>query len=246
MDIIPPFLYMSNLLNRARLHFFARKLWDKINAKFASIDTQNNFRNKNDFNFYSPTVTKDFTLIAFNEVSSTHRTYDVFNNNHYVVTLHNKFSERNKRISNLIIPIANAIVGDTINATYFVISNNNVVLKAAEYYRTYTVEDIDIVGCKCIRIPINQAFGETVGFGFAVEPKSVRNTRIGLAYAIDNSYTNSVWSSSQTPNKNHNVSSNNLPNRVFPYRLSEVTTSEVLTKLELEKMIRNIRNTDTI
>ena len=94
-----------------------------------------------------------------------------------------------------------------------------------------------MVGCKCIRIQVDKYFDQTVGFGFAIEPKTVRNgVRIGLAYATDSSYTNSVWSSSQTPHLNQNVGGNNLPNKVFPYKVTHHTTSELVTRLELEKV----------
>lgn len=209
-----------------------KALDEKIQA-----DQNNNFTKKNDFNFYSPTVTKDFTIATFNEIGSTSRRYEVFNNNHYVVTVHNKFTETSKRVDSLIVPIANAQVGDTINATYFVINNGNAVIQAPGFQKSYTVEDIDMVGCKCIRIQVDKYFDQTVGFGFAIEPKTVRNgVRIGLAYATDSSYTNSVWSSSQTPHLNQNVGGNNLPNKVFPYKVTHHTTSELVTRLELEKV----------
>lgn len=197
----------------------------------------NNFTQKNNFNFYSPTVTRDFTIATFNEIGSTSRRYEVFNNNHYVVTVHNKFSETGKRVASLIVPIANAQVGDTVNATYFVINNGNAVIQAPGFQKSYTVEDIDMVGCKCIRIQVDRQFDQVVGFGFMVEPKTVRgNVRIGLAYATESSYTNSVWSSSQTPHLNQNVGGNNLPNKVFPYKVTHHTTSEVVTRFELEKV----------
>lgn len=197
----------------------------------------NNFTKKNDFNFYAPTITRDFTIATFNEIGSASRTYEVFNNNHYVVTLHNKFSETSKRVASLIVPIANAEVGDTVNATYFVINNGNTVIQAPNFQKSHTVEDIEMVGCKCIRIQVDKYFDQTVGFGFAVEPKTVRNgVRIGLAYATDNSYTNSVWSSSQMPSLNQSVSGNNLAHRVFPYKVTHHTTSEVVTRFELEKV----------
>lgn len=209
-----------------------KALDEKIQA-----DQNNNFTKKNDFNFYSPTVTKDFTIATFNEIGSTSRRYEVFNNNHYVVTVHNKFTETSKRVASLIVPIANAQVGDTINATYFVINNGNAVIQSPGFQKSYTVEDIDMVGCKCIRIQVDKYFDQTVGFGFAIEPKTVRNgVRIGLAYATDSSYTNSVWSSSQTPHLNQNVGGNNLPNKVFPYKVTHHTTSELVTRLELEKV----------
>ena len=213
------------------------KLNDNMLSSSIIISNQNNnFTKKNDFDFYSPTVTRDFTIATFNEVGSANRRYEVFNNSHYVVTVHNKFSETSKRVASLIVPIANAQVGDTVNATYFVISNGNTVIQVPTFYREYTVEDINMVGCKCIRIPVNQQFNQVVGFGFSVQPKSVRGTTIGMAYATDSSYTNSVWSSSQTPSMNQNVGGNTLPNRVFPYKVTHHTTSEVVTRFELEKV----------
>lgn len=196
----------------------------------------NNFTNKNDFDFYSPTVTRDFTIAAFNTTRTSNRTFELFNNNHYVATLHNKFSDTSKLVSNLTIPIANAQVGDTVSATYFIFNNSNRVIHAPGFYNTYKVEDIDMVGCKCIRIPINRTFSETVGFGFAVQPKPIRGTTIGLAYARDNSSSESVWSSAQTPQNNQDLSSGASAGRVFPYKITHHTKSELVTRFELEKV----------
>ena len=225
-------IYSDNIsINSSTSKTIKQALDEKVQT-----NQNNNFTKKNDFNFYAPTITRDFTIATFNEVGSANRRYEVFNNSHYVVTVHSKFSETSKRVASLIVPIANAQVGDTVNATYFVISNGNTVIQTPTFYREYAVEDIDMVGCKCIRIPVNQQFNQVVGFGFSVQPKSVRGTTIGMAYATDSSYTNSVWSSSQTPSMNQNVSSNTLPNRVFPYKVTHHTTSEVVTRFELEKV----------
>lgn len=196
----------------------------------------NNFTQKNDFNFYSPTVTRDFTIMAFNATSSANRTYELFNNNHYIATLHNKFSDTSKAVSSLIIPIANAQVGDTVSATYFIFNNNNRVIHTPGFYNNYRVEDIDMVGCKCIRIQINRTFSETVGFGFAVQPKAIRGTTIGLAYARDNRAPESVWSSAQTPQNNQDLSSGAYTGRVFPYKVTHHTKSELVTRFELERV----------
>lgn len=226
-------IYSDNININSSTNKTIKQALDEVVQK----DQNNNFTKKNDFNFYSPTVTRDFTIATFNEVGSANRRYEVFNNNHYVVTVHNKFNETSKRVDSLIVPIANAQVGDTINATYFVINNGNVIIQAPGFQKPHTVEDIDMVGCKCIRIQVDKQFNQTVGFGFIVEPKTVRgNVRIGLAYATDSSYTNSVWSSSQTPHLNQNVGGNNLPNKVFPYKVTHHTTSELVTRLELEKV----------
>ena len=196
----------------------------------------NNFTNKNDFNFYSPTVTRDFTIASFSATSTSNRRFELFNNSHYISTLHHKFSDTSKLVSNLIIPIVNAQVGDTVNATYFIFNNNNRVIQAPGFYSTYRVEDIDMVGCKCIKIQINRTFSEIVGFGFSVQPKSVRGTTIGLAYARDNSASEKVWSSAQTPQNNQDLSSGVSTGRVFPYKITHHTTSEVATRFELENV----------
>lgn len=201
-----------------------------------SKNNVNNFTNKNDFDFYSPTVTRDFTIAAFSATSTSNRRFELFNNSHYIATLHHKFSDTSKFVSNLIIPIVNAQVGDTVNATYFIFNNNNRVIQAPGFYSTYRVEDIDMVGCKCIRIQINRTFSEIVGFGFSVQPKSVRGTTIGLAYARDNSASEKVWSSAQTPQNNQDLSSGVSTGRVFPYKITHHTTSELATRFELEKV----------
>lgn len=226
-------IYSDNININSSTNKTIKQALDEVVQK----DQNNNFTKKNDFNFYSPTVTRDFTIATFNEVGSANRRYEVFNNNHYVVTVHNKFNETSKRVDSLIVPIANAQVGDTINATYFVINNGNVIIQAPGFQKPHTVEDIDMVGCKCIRIQVNQQFNQVVGFGFIVEPRTVRgNVRIGLAYATDNSYPNSVWSSAQTPHVNQNVGENRLPHKVFPYKVTHRTTSELVTRFELEKV----------
>lgn len=226
-------IYSDNININSSTNKTIKQALDEVVQK----DQNNNFTKKNDFNFYSPTVTRDFTIATFNEVGSANRRYEVFNNNHYVVTVHNKFNETSKRVDSLIVPIANAQVGDTINATYFVINNGNVIIQAPGFQKPHTVEDIDMVGCKCIRIQVNQQFNQVVGFGFIVEPRTVRgNVRIGLAYATDNSYPNSVWSSAQTPHVNQNVGENRLPHKVFPYKVTHHTTSELVTRFELEKV----------
>lgn len=226
-------IYSDNININSSTNKTIKQALDEVVQK----DQNNNFTKKNDFNFYSPTVTRDFTIATFNEVGSANRRYEVFNNNHYVVTVHNKFNETSKRVDSLIVPIANAQVGDTINATYFVINNSNVIIQAPGFQKPHTVEDIDMVGCKCIRIQVNQQFNQVVGFGFIVEPRTVRgNVRIGLAYATDNSYPNSVWSSAQTPHVNQNVGENRLPHKVFPYKVTHHTTSELVTRFELEKV----------
>lgn len=197
----------------------------------------NNFTKKNDFNFYAPTVTKSFTRMSFNDNDRlTNRIYNLYNNNSadYFVTLSDKFEDTGLTVSYLLLPIKNSQVGDRVNATWFVLKDNRRIHTAAGYLRTYTVEDIDMVGCKCIRIPVNVRYTERVMFGFSVQTRSVGDRTIGMAYADDLSYSKEVWTGVR-PNQLTNFT-NNSAKKVFPYKILYDTTSEVVTRFELEQV----------
>ena len=200
-------------------------------------DQNNNFTKKNDFNFYAPTVTKSFTRMSFNDNDRlTNRIYELYNSNssNYFVTLSDKFEDTGLTVSYLLLPIKNSQVGDTVSATWFVLRNNKTILQIQNWFKNYTVEDIDMVGCKCIRIPVNVKYSERVMFGFSVQTKSVGNRTIGMAYANDISYSKEVWTGS-SPNQLTNFT-NNSPRKVFPYKILYDTTSEVVTRFELENV----------
>ena len=197
----------------------------------------NNFTKKNDFNFYAPTVTKSFTRMSFNDNDRlTNRVYNLYNNNsaNYFVTLSDKFEDTGLTVSYLLLPIKNSQVGDRVNATWFVLRDNRRIHTDAGYFREYTVEDIDMVGCKCIRIPVNVKYAEKVMFGFSVQTKSIGGRTIGMAYAEDLSYSKEVWTG-RSPNSLTNFT-NNSARKVFPYKILYNTTSEVVTRFELEQV----------
>lgn len=206
-------------------------------AEKVQTNQNNNFTKKNDFNFYAPTVTKSFTRMSFNDNDRlTNRVYELYNNNssNYFVTLSDKFEDTGLTVSYLLLPIKNSQVGDTVSATWFVLKNNKTILQIQNWFKNYTVEDIDMVGCKCIRIPVNVKYSERVMFGFAVQTKSIGNRTIGMAYANDISYSKEVWTGS-SPNQLTNFT-NNSPRKVFPYKILYDTTSEVVTRFELEQV----------
>lgn len=197
----------------------------------------NNFTKKNDFNFYAPTVTKSFTRMSFNDNDRlTNRVYNLYNNNsaNYFVTLSDKFEDTGLTVSYLLLPIKNSQVGDRVSATWFVLRDNRRIHTDAGYFREYTVEDIDMVGCKCIRIPVNVRYTERVMFGFSVQTRSVGGRTIGMAYANDLSYSKEVWTGG-SPNQLTNFT-NNSAKKVFPYKILYDTTSEVVTRFELEQV----------
>lgn len=200
-------------------------------------DQNNNFTKKNDFNFYAPTVTKSFTRMSFNDNDRlTNRVYNLYNNNsaNYFVTLSDKFEDTGLTVSYLLLPIKNSQVGDRVNATWFVLRDNRRIHTDAGYFKEYTVEDIDMVGCKCIRIPVNVRYTERVMFGFSVQTRSVGGRTIGMAYANDLSYSKEVWTGG-SPNQLTNFT-NNSAKKVFPYKILYDTTSEVVTRFELEQV----------
>lgn len=192
---------------------------------------------ENVFRAYCPKINRTFTMASFNVEDSSNRRFDVFQNEtrliKYVCNYSAKFDNRTT-VTHLIVPIKNAVVGDVISATYFVINNNNRVIRAPRSHVNYTVEDIDMLGCKCIRIPVGEAFNERVGFGISVVSKNVNGRNIGMAYANDSGYSSNVWVGS-TPNTNTSMSDTNR-NYVFPFKVGHETTSELVTRFELEKV----------
>lgn len=192
---------------------------------------------ENVFRAYCPKINRTFTMASFNVEDSGNRRFDVFQNEtrliKYVCNYSAKFDNRTT-VTHLIVPIKNAVVGDVISATYFVINNNNRVIRAPRSHVNYTVEDIDMLGCKCIRIPVGEAFNERVGFGISVVSKNVNGRNIGMAYANDSGYSSNVWVGS-TPNTNTSMSDTNR-NYVFPFKVGHETTSELVTRFELEKV----------
>lgn len=191
----------------------------------------------NVFISYSPKVNRTFTMASFNVEDSGSRRFEVFQNRigaiKYVCNYSAKFDNRNT-VTHLIVPIKNAVVGDIVSATYFVINNNNRVIRIPGGHRNCTVEDINMLGCKCIRIPVGEAFNERVGFGISVVSRDVNGRNIGMAYANDPGYNSNVWVGN-TPESNKVMSTTN-GHYAFPFKVGHETTSELVTRFELEKV----------
>lgn len=191
----------------------------------------------NVFISYSPKVNRTFTMASFNVEDSGGRTFEVFQNRtgaiKYVCDYAAKFDNRTT-VTHLIVPIKNAVVGDIVSATYFVINNDNRVIRTPGGHRNCTVEDINMLGCKCIRIPVGVAFNQRVGFGISVVSRDVNGRNIGMAYAINSRHSLNVWVGN-TPNNGTSMSTTN-GNYVFPFKVGHETTSELVTRFELEKV----------
>ena len=226
-------IYSDNISINSSTSKTIKQALDEVVQK----DQNNNFTKKNDFNFYAPTVTKSFTRMSFNDNSRlVNRTYELYNNSsaEYFVTLSDKFEDTGLTVNYLLLPIKNSQVGDRVSATWFVLRDNRSIHTNAGYFQNYTVEDIDMVGCKCIRIPVNVRYTEKVMFGFAVQTRSVNGRTIGMAYANDLSYSKEVWTG-RSPNQLTSFT-NNSAKKVFPYKILYNTTSEVVTRFELENV----------
>ena len=109
-------------------------------------------------------------------------------------------------------------------------NNNNTILQIQNWFRNYTVEDIDMVGCKCIKIPFEHTPTGSVGFGFAIEQNA---GGLGAACVRNSSGVHS-WTHRHNPQQNQTISPNS--NIAFPYKICYATTSELVTRFELEEV----------
>lgn len=197
----------------------------------AHKNQDNIFTKRNTFNDYSPRVNRVFTRASFRDnLNTSSITAYTDNNAIYFANLSDKYNKPNKPISHLILPIKNARVGDTVSVRCFVFNNNNTILQIQDWFRNYTVEDIDMVGCKCIKIPFAYTPTGSIGFGFAIE----HHTRGLGAACVKNSSGVQSWTHRNNPQQNETIRPNS--NIAFPYKICYETTSELVTRFELEEV----------
>lgn len=197
----------------------------------AHKNQDNTFTKRNTFNDYSPRVNRVFTRASFRDnLNTSSITAFTDSNAIYFANLSDKYNKPNKPISHLILPIKNARVGDTVSVRCFVFNNNNTILQIQNWFRNYTVEDIDMVGCKCIKIPFEHTPTGSVGFGFAIEQNA---GGLGAACVRNSSGVHS-WTHRHNPQQNQTISPNS--NIAFPYKICYATTSELVTRFELEEV----------
>lgn len=197
----------------------------------AHKNQDNTFTKRNTFNSYSPRVNRVFTRASFRDNLNTSSITALTDNNAiYFANLSDKYNKPNRPISHLILPIKNARVGDTVSVRCFVFNNNNTILQIQNWFRNYTVEDIDMVGCKCVKIPFEYTPTGSIGFGFAIE----QNARGLGAACVRNSSGVHSWTHRNNPQQNQTISPNS--NIAFPYKICYETTSELVTRFELEEV----------
>ena len=195
-------------------------------------NTDNTFTRHNAFNDYSPTVHRLFTRKHIN--SSVTDNADGFEVNKYFAAVNEKYTEHNKVISHVLLPIKNSRVGDNVSIDYFIFNNNGQVTSVARGARHYPVIDEQIAGCYCAKININTNSGTNgIGFGFMLFTHTIDGRQLQVA-CKRNVGSNNGWTRQYKPNVNDNLSHNTSIN--FPYKICYETTSEVVTRFELENV----------
>ena len=195
-------------------------------------NTENTFTKHNRFNDYSPTVHKVFTRKHIN--SNVTENPDGFEVNKYFAAVNEKYTEHNKVISHVLLPIKNARVGDSVSIDYFIFNNSGQVTSVASGARQYPVIDEQIAGCYCAKININTNSGTAgIGFGFMLFTHSIDGRQLQVA-CKRNVGNNNGWTRQYKPNVNDNLAHNTSIN--FTYKICYETTSELVTRFELENV----------
>lgn len=198
----------------------------------AHKNQENTFTKHNRFNDYSPTVHKVFTRKHIN--SNVTENPDGFEVNKYFAAVNEKYTEHNKVISHVLLPVKNARVGDSVSIDYFIFNNSGQVTSVASGARQYPVIDEQIAGCYCAKININTNSGTAgIGFGFMLFTHSIDGRQLQVA-CKRNVGNNNGWTRQYKPNVNDNLAHNTSIN--FTYKICYETTSELVTRFELENV----------
>ena len=193
----------------------------------------NTFTRQNTFNYYSPKVNKVFTRRHINS-NATGNT-EAYPVNTYFAILNEKYTENNKQISHILIPIKNSQVGDVLDISFFTFNNNNQVNYIESYTRRCTVIDEEILGHKCAKIQVNRSSGISgIGFGFMNMTHSINGRQLGVACIRNTAGGNKIWSQTYSPRDGQTLSANT--NATIAYKICYETTSELVTRFELENV----------
>lgn len=199
----------------------------------AQKNQDNTFTKHNSFNDYSPTVRRLFTRKHINS-NATGNT-EAYPVNTYFAILNEKYTENNKQISHILIPIKNSQVGDVLDISFFTFNNNNQVNYIESYTRRCTVIDEEILGHKCAKIQVNRSSGTSgIGFGFMNMTHSIDGRQLGIACIRNTAGGNKLWSQTYSPRDGQTLSANT--NATIAYKICYETTSEVVTRFELENV----------
>lgn len=199
-------------------------------SSIVKSNQDNTFTKHNRFNDYSPTVHRVFTRAFINkDINSANIVgYDV---NRYCAYLNEKYNDNNKQISHVLLPIKNAQVGQSVTLDIFAFNRNNRIISTLSA-GTYPIIDEEIAGCKCAKIPANINSGsEGIGFGFML---SANRNNHGIACVKSSTGNNNAWSAIARPDVNSTLRADSRIE--IPYKICYETTSELVTRFELENV----------
>lgn len=190
----------------------------------------NTFTKHNRFNDYSPTVHRVFAR-AFIKKDVNNGNIVGYDVNRYCAYLNEKYNDNNKQISHVLLPIKNAQVGQSVTLDIFAFNRNNRIISTLSA-GTYPIIDEEIAGCKCAKIPANINSGsEGIGFGFML---SANSNNHGIACVKSSTGNNNAWSAIARPGVNSSLNAN--ARIEIPYKICYETTSELVTRFELENV----------
>lgn len=202
-------------------------------SSIVKSNQDNNFTRTNTFRDYSPKVSRLFTRKHINS-NATGNT-EAYPVNTYFAILNEKYTENNKQISHILIPIKNAQVGDVLDISFFTFNNNNQVNYIESYTRRCTVIDEEILGHKCAKIQVDRNSGTSgIGFGFMNMTHSINGRQLGVACIRNTANGNKIWSQIYSPRDGQTLSANT--NATIAYKICYETTSELVTRFELENV----------
>ena len=187
----------------------------------------NTFTKRNSFNDYSPTVHRLFTRKHINSNITNNSNLATYQNNKYFAPVNEVYADRNKRITHLLLPIRGASVGEQIAIDVFAFNNNKRLIRLGTA-KKYPVVEEEIAGCKCVKINFDIDSG-TSGIGFAF---MIMTTGVGAVCVQGGS--NVAWTSNTRPTETTTLNPNE--NISFPYKICYETTSELVTRFELENV----------
>ncbi|WP_302631620.1 hypothetical protein [uncultured Clostridium sp.] len=188
----------------------------------------NTFTKRNTFDGHSPTVHRLFTRKHINSHVNTNSHLATYQNNKYFAPVNEVYTDRNKRITHLLLPVRGASVGEQIAIDVFAFNNNNKRLIQLGKAKKYPVVEEEIAGCKCVKIDFDIDSGTSgIGFGFMIMSS-------GVGAACVQGGSNVAWTSTTRPTETTTLNPNE--NISFPYKICYETTSELVTRFELENV----------
>lgn len=193
----------------------------------AHKNQDNTFTKRNTFDGHSPRVNRLFTRKHINSNVTNNSNLATYQHNKYFAPVNEVYTDRNKRITHLLLPIRGASVGEQIAIDVFAFNNNKRLIQLGTA-KKYPVVDEEIAGCKCVKITFDIDSGTNgIGFGFMI-----MSTGVGAVCVQGGS--NVAWTSNTRPTETTTLNPNE--NISFPYKICYETTSELVTRFELENV----------